>query len=154
MKATELSVSRIVRASREAVFEAWTTPDMVRRWWGPPPFTCPVAEIDLRVGGAYRLANLGPDGELIWISGTFLQVEAPSELAYTWQLSNQPPDPSVVHVRLLDHAEGTEIRVHHERFATAANRDQHVEGWGGCLQKLADYVEAEREAVPGRPATP
>lgn len=147
MKPTELSVSRVIRADRGRVFAAWTTPELVKRWWGPPPFTCPVAEIDLRTGGSYRLANLGPDGETIWISGTFLYVDAPKALAYTWQLSTQPDDPSVVHVDLREHAEGTEIRIHHERFAAVAVRDQHADGWAGCLGKLADYlatVEATR----------
>ncbi len=120
-------------ADRQTVFEAWTRPDLVKRWWGPPPFTCPVAEIDLRVGGAYRLANLGQDGETIWISGTFTRVEAPSELAYTWRLSTHPPGPSLLHVRFLEHAEGTEIKIHHERFADAAIRDRHADGGAGCL---------------------
>ncbi len=148
MKPTELFASRIVRADRESVFAAWTTPELVMRWWGPPPFTCPVAEIDLRAGGSYRLANLGPDGETIWISGTFLRVDAPRELAYTWQLSTQPADPSLVHVRLLEHAEGTEIRIHHERFASVAVRDQHAEGWAGCLGKLAAHLEGKATAPP------
>lgn len=83
MKATELSTSRIVKADRQRVFDAWTTPELVKQWWGPPPYTCPSAEIDLRVGGSYRLANLGLDGEIIWISGEFTHVEIPVTLSYT-----------------------------------------------------------------------
>lgn len=142
MKPTELFASRVIRASRAAVFEAWTTPELVKRWWGPPPFTCPVAEIDLQVGGRYRLANLGPDGQTIWISGAFVHVEPQRQLAYTWQLSTQPPGPSLLHVSFLDHAEGAEIRLHHERFTTAAVRDEHVDGWGGCLGKLAALLDS------------
>ena len=145
MMPTEFFASRIIRADRQTVFEAWTTPDSIKQWWGPPPFTCPVAEIDLRVGGAYRLANLGRDGETIWISGTFTCVERPRELAYTWQLSTQPSGPSLVRVRFLDHPEGTEVRLHHERFANAAVRDQHVDGWNGCLEKLAAYISEAAE---------
>lgn len=143
MRPTELFASRVICADRRTVFEAWTKPDEVKRWWGPPPFTCPVAEIDLRVGGAYRLANLAPDGETIWISGTFKRVEVPSVLSYSWQLSTHPPGPSLVHVRFLDHAEGTEIRVHHERFASETIRDQHADGWVGCLGKLTTYLSVD-----------
>ncbi|WP_370677942.1 SRPBCC domain-containing protein [Pleomorphomonas sp. PLEO] len=140
MKATELFTSRIVKAGRERVFAAWTLPELVKQWWGPPPYTCPHAEIDLRVGGAYRLANLGPDGETIWISGVFIRVEAPAALSYTWKLSTQPTEPSLVHVSFVDHPEGTEVRIHHERFADPAVRDEHAEGWQGCLGKFSAFV--------------
>jgi uncharacterized protein YndB with AHSA1/START domain len=150
MKPTELFASRIIRAARRTVFDAWTQPDQIKRWWGPPPFTCPVAEIDLRVGGAYRLANLGPDGKTIWISGSFSRVEIPSELSYSWQLSTDPSGPSLIHVRFLDHPAGTEIRLHHERFASEAIRDQHADGWVGCLGKLSRYLSVHDVSAPER----
>lgn len=140
MKPTELFASQVVKAKRSKVFDAWTKPDLVRQWWGPPPFTCPVAEIDLRVGGNYRLANLGLDGEIIWISGTFTRVEAPDALSYTWALSTRSDVPSVLHVEFLDHPDGTEVRVHHERFADVAVRDEHADGWVGCLGKFAGFL--------------
>jgi uncharacterized protein YndB with AHSA1/START domain len=140
MKATELFASRVVKAGRERVFAAWTLPDLVKQWWGPPPYTCPHAEIDLRVGGAYRLANLGPDGETIWISGVFTHVDAPNALSYTWRLSTEPTEPSLVHVSFIDHPEGTEVRIHHERFATRDARDEHAAGWQGCLGKFGAFV--------------
>lgn len=140
MRPTELHAARVIRADRQTVFDAWTRPEQVKRWWGPPPYSCPVAEIDLRVGGAFRLANLGPEGETIWISGTFSRVEAPSALSYSWQLSTLPPEPSQVHVEFVEHPEGTEVRVHHERFASVEVRDQHAEGWAGCLGKLAAVI--------------
>ena len=143
MKPTELFASRLVRADRQAVFDAWTRPEQIKRWWGPPPYTCPVAEIDLRVGGSFRLANLGPEGEMIWISGKFNRVEVPSALSYSWQLSTQPPEPSLVHVEFVEHPEGTEVRVHHERFANVEQRDLHADGWAGCLGKLAEMIEGE-----------
>ena len=49
-------ITRIIDAPREQVFSAWTEPQQIRRWWGPGEFTCPEAEVDLRPGGAYRLA--------------------------------------------------------------------------------------------------
>ena len=140
MKATELFTSRVVKAGRNRVFAAWTLPDLVKQWWGPPPYTCPHAEIDLRVGGAYRLANLGPDGETIWISGVFTRVEVPTALSYTWKLSTHTTEPSLVHVAFVDHPEGTEVRIHHERFADVAVRDEHALGWQGCLGKLASLA--------------
>lgn len=142
MKPTELFASQVVKAERIKVFAAWTTPELVRQWWGPPPFTCPVAEIDLRVGGSYRLANLGPDGQIIWISGTFTRVEVPDALSYTWTLDTHSSGPSLLHVNFFDHPDGTEVRIHHERFADVTVRDEHALGWQGCLGKFALFAAA------------
>ena len=53
------------------MFAAWTTPELLRQWWGPTGVRCIAAEIDLRVGGTYRIGNEIPDGSVIWISGEF-----------------------------------------------------------------------------------
>jgi uncharacterized protein YndB with AHSA1/START domain len=80
---TALGLTRIIRAPRERVFAAWTEPAALRQWWGPGPVTCPEAHIDLRVGGAYRIANRQVDGSITWISGEFQSVRPPEELVYT-----------------------------------------------------------------------
>lgn len=136
MQPTALTLSRIIRAPREDVFAAWTDPALLVQWWGPGPVICPEAHVDLREGGAYRIANLHPDGTTTWISGEFERVRAPEELVYTWNASIVPEGPTLVHVRFLPHPEGTELVLTHERFAVAAVRDMHGAGWNGCFDKL------------------
>ncbi len=136
MQGTALSLNRVIRAPREKVFAAWTTPDLLVQWWGPGAVTCPEAQIDLRVGGAYRMANREVDGSVIWISGHFEAVRVPEELAYTWVISSIPAEPTLVRVLFRLHPEGTELVLTHERFAQEALRDMHRQGWGGCLDKL------------------
>jgi uncharacterized protein YndB with AHSA1/START domain len=136
MQATALSLTRIIRAPREKVFAAWTEPELLRRWWGPGHVSCPEAHVDLREGGAYRLANLEADGSIVWISGQFERVRAPEELVYTWTVSILPGERTLVRVVFLTHPEGTELVLTHERFAVEAVRDMHRRGWGGCLDKL------------------
>jgi len=133
---TALSLTRLIRAPREDVFAAWTDPALLTQWWGPGPVTCPQAEVDLRVGGSYRLANLEPDGSIVWISGRFEEVRAPEELVYTWNASIVPGEATLVRVRFVPHAEGTEIQLTHERFVETAVRDMHLSGWNGCIDKL------------------
>jgi len=58
-----LEVRKVVRASPERLFSAWTDADQLRRWWGPIGATCPTAHVDLRVGGRYRIENRFPDGK-------------------------------------------------------------------------------------------
>jgi uncharacterized protein YndB with AHSA1/START domain len=136
MQPTELTLSRVIRAPREEVFSAWTDPELLRKWWGPGPVTCPEAEVDLREGGAYRLANREANGSITWIFGTFERVRPPEELAYTWNVSIVPGGPTLVRVRFLPHPDGTELLLTHERFAAEAVRDMHVEGWNACIDKL------------------
>ncbi len=141
MQVTSLSLSRVIRAPREKVFAAWTDPAQLRKWWGPPGVSCPEAEVDLREGGAYRITNLQPDGSIVWISGVFQRVLAPEELVYTWSVSVVEGAPTLVRVQFLPHADGTEILLTHERFAVEALRDMHLQGWGGCIDKLALLLE-------------
>jgi uncharacterized protein YndB with AHSA1/START domain len=136
MTEVSLALTRIVRAPRPRVFEAWTTPETLQQWWGPGPVTCPEAHIDLREGGAYRIANLEADGSTTWISGVFQRVQAPEELIYTWNVSIVPGEATLVHVAFREHPEGTEIELRHERFADPSVRDMHGAGWASCLDKL------------------
>jgi len=142
MKQTELTLSRVIRAPPEKVFAAWTTPELLTQWWGPGPVSCPEAHVDLREGGAYRLANLVVDGSIVWISGRFERVRAPDELVYTWNVSNVPGEATLVRVIFMPHPDGTELVLTHERFAAEAVRDMHLEGWGGCLDKLDKFLAA------------
>jgi uncharacterized protein YndB with AHSA1/START domain len=144
MQPTELTLSRIIRAPREEVFAAWTEPELLQQWWGPGPVSCPEAHVDLREGGAYRLANLEADGSITWISGRFERVRRPEELVYTWSVSIVPGTPTLVSVRFLPHPEGTEIVLRHERFAVEAMRDMHIDGWGLCIDKLERLLAALR----------
>ena len=136
MQPTSLNLRRAIRAPRERVFAAWTTPELLMQWWGPDNVTCPEAEVDLREGGTYRLANLDADGTIVWISGNFQEVRPPEELIYTWRVSLAPTESTLVRVQFLPHAAGTEIVLTHDRFAEAAVRDMHVAGWEGCIDKL------------------
>jgi len=142
MLSTSLSLSRVIRAPREAVFAAWTDPELLKQWWGPGATTCPEAHVDLRVGGTYRLANLETDGSITWISGQFERIRAPEELVYTWKIGSGPGEPTLVRVAFLEHREGTELRLTHERFTSEASRDMHISGWGGCIDKLGALLAA------------
>ena len=132
-----LITRKLIRATPERLFEAWTTPAQLMRWWGPQGVTCSHAEVDLREGGRYRIANLMPSGDTVWIQGVFEQVEPPRKLVYSWSLD---PDAEVnerVTVRFEPRPTGCEVIVLHERIASEAAKTQHRLGWTGCLEGLA-----------------
>lgn len=136
-----LTVRRRMRARPERLFEAWTRPSQLLDWWGPEGVTCVDPEVDLRVGGRYRIGNRFPDGRVAWIAGEFEVVEPPHHLRYTWRLDGGGEVAERVTVRFEPCGDSTDVIVTHERIADEASRDRHRLGWDGCLDGLARYVE-------------
>jgi len=81
--ALELVVTRVFDAPRELVFKAWTTPDLMAKWWGPAMFTNPVCQLDARPGGALRIEMRAPNGTVYPMTGVFHEVVAPARLVFT-----------------------------------------------------------------------
>lgn len=80
----EVVVTRVLDAPRTMVFDAHTQPDLVRRWLlGPPGWTMPVCEIDLRVGGKYRYLWKDANGRTMGVAGTFTEIVRPSRIVIT-----------------------------------------------------------------------
>jgi uncharacterized protein YndB with AHSA1/START domain len=80
----ELVMTRAFDAPRHLVFEAYTRPELVQRWLlGPPGWTMPVCEIDLRVGGAYRYVWRGTDGTEMGMGGVYREVVRPERIVCT-----------------------------------------------------------------------
>jgi len=131
-----LEVRRVIDASRARLFEAWTTPRLLERWWGPTGVRCTGAEVDLKVGGRYRIVNLLPDGRELVIAGEFLEVEPCEKLVYTWSSAPGPAELEQVTVRFEARGARTELIIVHERVADEPTRRGHADGWNGCLDGL------------------
>lgn len=136
---TELTIRRVIAARPERVFDAWTRPELLQQWWGPTGVRCIAAEVDLRAGGAYRIANQLPDGRVVWISGEFEIVESPHRLVYSWRIGDEPASRVTVRFAALVPS-ATEVVIHHERVDSIAARDDHERGWIGCLDGLARWA--------------
>ena len=74
---TTLNLRRTFAAPREKVFQAFTEAEIMKKWWGPEEFTCPTAEIDLKVGGKYRIAMKPPEGDVFYVKGTYREIKPP-----------------------------------------------------------------------------
>jgi uncharacterized protein YndB with AHSA1/START domain len=141
-----LVVRRTIRATPERLFEAWTRAELLRAWWGPRGVSCSDASIDLRIGGRYRIDNAMPDGRTVIIDGEFLEIEAPRRLVYSWRIDDgENAPPSRVTVRFEAQREGTDVVVFHEKLPNQRARDAHEEGWNGCIDGLATFVDERRE---------
>ena len=138
--ADKLKVTRTFKASRQRVFRAWTEPELMMRWFVEGDGNMSVCEIDLREGGHYRLeGDMGGKRWRIW--GSYLEVRPPEKLVYTWTWKHDPgigtsEGDTTVTVEFHDRGSETELVLTHERFASAAARDEHTQGWTSCLNRL------------------
>ena len=139
--AAVLVVRRLIRASPERVFDAWTRAEHLKQWWGPQSVECIDAQVDLRVGGTYRIANRFSDGTILWISGEFEAILRPDRLVYTWRVGAAAGLGERITVTFEPRGADTEVVVVHERIPTSAMRDMHEQGWLGCLDGLVEYLE-------------
>ena len=91
-----LTLTRTINAPRDRVFEAWTDPAHLHRWWGAREgYTAPIAEVDLRTGGAYRLGMQAPDQDHPFIvGGVYREISPPEKLVFTWIWEKAPHDTS------------------------------------------------------------
>ena len=79
---TDLEVRRAFDAPASVLWAAWTEPDAVRTWWGPQGFTCPVARMDVRVGGVSLVAMRTPDGVDLWSTWTYTRIDDGERLEF------------------------------------------------------------------------
>ena len=78
----EILTTRVVPASRERLFAAFSDPDQLAQWWGPKDFTCTIHEFDLRPGGKWRLVLQGPDGTDYQNEKEFIEVFRPERVVF------------------------------------------------------------------------
>lgn len=138
-----LQLKRRFEAEREKVFQAWTEPEALKRWFGPPGYEATLVEMDLRVGGRYRVGMKKlPDGEVFYTHGIYREVRPPARLVYTWawERSDMDVGETLVTVEFLDQGAQTEVVLTHNLFPNDEGRDKHLQGWQGCLDRLADYL--------------
>ncbi|GGX43224.1 SRPBCC family protein [Saccharospirillum salsuginis] len=143
-----LIARRIIQARPSQVFHAWTSPEALKVWWGPAGVDCPAAEVNLVEGGEYRIANQLPEGNLLWITGTFEEIVPNEKLVYTWLSSDHQKMPERVSVYFKPVTEGTEVIVVHERIMDKRTVEQHKAGWEGCLEGLVQFYSGPLRRNP------
>jgi uncharacterized protein YndB with AHSA1/START domain len=137
-----LQMKRVLPAPRDRIFRACTAPQELAKWWGPEGFTAPSVELDVRVGGSYRIAMQPPDGDLFHLAGEFLEVDPPARLTYTFRWEEPDPDDreTTVALSLTDLGESTELALDQRVFATEARRALHEQGWTDSLTRLEEVL--------------
>ncbi|HEY8575229.1 MAG TPA: SRPBCC family protein [Devosia sp.] len=146
----DLELSRVIRAPRAQVWNAWVDPTRLAQWWIPKPMLCRVLSLDVRPGGSF-VTQMSENGEdfLPHLTGCFLDAVEQKRIVYTNSLTGgwRPASKGFVTaiIDLADHPDGTLYRavaLHKSR----ADRETHEElgfhdGWGTVVAQLAQLVE-------------
>ena len=145
----ELVLQRIVDVPREKLFEAWTTPELLKQWFAPRPWTTSVAELDVRPGGSSLIVMRSPEGQEFPNRGVYLEVVKNERLvmtdAYThaWEPSEKP---FMTAVLTFEDVGGGKTRYTARALHwSAADREMHEEmgfhqGWAQCLDQLVELI--------------
>lgn len=138
-----IHLRRYFRAPPEKVFRAWTRPEALKKWWCPSGWSATEIEVDLRVGGAYRMGmRKAGRGAEVAVSGRFLEVSPPERLRYSWRWEGafEGMPSTLVTVDFLRSGKGTELILRHENFADAEIRQQHWIGWIAACNRLEPSI--------------
>jgi uncharacterized protein YndB with AHSA1/START domain len=140
---TTLRIERVIDASAEVVFRAWTTREAMEEWYRDGDnFVARVTELDVRVGGHYRV-EFGPKGEPPYVEhGTYLEVEPPRRLVMSETLEgvDSPWAETTVTVEFADQGGKTLLTLVHEGFPSSQVRDLAGSGWPGFIDRLERLV--------------
>ncbi len=133
-----LTLKRRLKATPAQVFQAWTDPEKIVRWFGPHETVAGSvrAEIDVRPGGRYQVSFETGDGERHRVRGVYREVVPDTRLVFTWAWHSTPERESLVTVTLVPDGDGTLLTLLHEQFFDRKARDGHERGWTGTLDKL------------------
>ena len=140
-----LSLTRLIDAAPTKVFRAWTEPDLLKRWFTPPPWTTTEARLDVRPGGASLVVMRGPDGTEMPNRGVYLEVVENRRLVFTdayvtaWEPS---PKPFMTVILTFDPEDGKTRYTAWVLHWTVEDRQKHEamgfhQGWGIATDQLA-----------------
>lgn len=137
-----LTLERFYPVAPEKVWRAWTDPQALSRWFGPggdQPVA--LAELDVRVGGRFRVLFGGADGKEHEVQGVYQEVVPNRRLVFTWVWPRTTPErESRVTIKLRQAGRGTEIVFTHAQLDDEAVRDGHRQGWSESFVKLEQFL--------------
>ncbi len=139
-----VTLRKRIPAPPARVFESWTRPEELKRWFAPDAYSTPAAEVDLRVGGRYRIAMQNREsGQTVFASGVYREILPPSRIVFTWTWDHwEDHRESVVTVTFHDVAGGTEVVLTHELLPSQKDAESHGTGWTQILEKCAAALAA------------
>lgn len=137
-----LEIRRTFDAPPERVFEAFRDPELLGVWAAPGEHSTEGIRMEFEVGGTYRREMRFPDGSLHLLTGTYLEIDPPRRLVYTYLWETIPGAPETrVEIELQSVNQGTEVRLLHTGFDAEEVAEDHRSGWDVCFDQLQELLE-------------
>jgi uncharacterized protein YndB with AHSA1/START domain len=152
----ELVIERFFEAPRQRLWQAWTNPEQLQRWWGPKDFTAPYAEIDLRVGGKFRYCMRAPGGQEFWNGGVYRAIVPLEKIVVTDSFTDEQgrvvpaahygmrgdwPLELLVTVTFEEQDGKTKMTLRHVGIPAGENLENARAGWNQSFDKLAETLK-------------
>jgi len=136
-----LTIERVFNASRQAVYEAWTQKEALTQWFAPAKEMSTIMhEMELKVGGQYRVEMLEPDGTSHMTHGEYVVLNPFEQIAFTWLWEGDDMEVnSLVTIDLTEVDGATRMVLTHDRLESQHSVDLHNEGWTGCIAQLDTF---------------
>lgn len=136
-------IERTFTASAEAVFDAWTSSEVMRRWFHcAPDWDTPEVEVDLRVGGKVRVVMRTPDGREVEAQGEYTLIDRPHRLVMTWTFDDDPSNEQLIELSFSESGGSTTVLMVNSGISTDDRRTAQDQGWHGCLDELERVLAA------------
>ena len=141
-KNTTAVVTTVISATVEKVWEAWTTPGLILKWFGSDlNGTGKQAQLDVRPGGYFEITFQDSDGSEHTSYGNYSLVEKHKTLSFSWTWKTEPGNESFVRVEFLETNDGATLRLVHSNLWSGSEHDCQM-GWQGAFFKLKRLLEA------------
>jgi uncharacterized protein YndB with AHSA1/START domain len=132
-----LRIERTFHASAEEVFDAWTSPEVMRRWFHcGHDWETPEAEVDLQPGGRVRVVMRKPDGSEAAAYGEYTLIDRPHRLTMTWTFGDEPSNEQLIELVFSEADGSTTVQMVNSGISSDERRDSQDWGWRGCLDQL------------------
>jgi uncharacterized protein YndB with AHSA1/START domain len=143
-----ISIRRVLTAPCKQVFEAWTRPELMARWFFAGDGWTTKVSADVRVGGRYELTMRDTTGAEHAQFGEYREIVPVTRLVFTWNFAPLGVVDSVVTVELVDLGASTELNLTHVLPTDPTIRRSHEGGWAGCLRNLGVFINRELKGEP------
>lgn len=130
-------IERTLDAPAEDVFDAWTSEEVISRWFRPKEgWREADAEVDLRVGGRIRVMMRTPDGEPVGAGGEYTLIERPHRLAFTWTFDDDRSNEQMIELEFTERDGATTVLFVNSDISDGRRRDSQYEGWSTCFDEI------------------
>jgi uncharacterized protein YndB with AHSA1/START domain len=142
--AFELEFTRMIDAPRARVYEAWTNPEQMAKWFAPKPYQLFVNQMDFQPGGKFSMAMRGPGGEDFPFTGTYREIVPPAKLAWSGEFPGDPTNNMLTVVTFEEEGSKTKLHVR-QTFNVMTPTVKHAtagakQGWTMTLNQLTEFV--------------